>query len=47
MVYHVLIHIIAGLITVEEMEESLEHHDEHTMTWLIIGTLGAGVLIAL
>ena len=46
--YHVVIHIYVGIETVHEMSEySGEHHDEHSMTWLIVGTVSAGVLIAL
>lgn len=46
--YHVIIHIYAWVITVEEMSEHIgEHHDEHSMTWLIVGTVSAWILIAL
>ena len=46
--YHVVIHIYIGIQTVHEMSEySGEHHDAHSMPWLIVGTLSAGVLIAL
>ncbi len=48
-VYHVIIHIIAGLVTIEEMSDHIgeEHHDEHSMLWLVLGAIGAGILIAL
>ena len=47
-VYHVFIHIYAGIETVHQMTEHVgEHHDEHSMTWLIVGTVSAWVLIAL
>ena len=46
--YHVIIHIYAGIVTVHEMAEHAgEQHDEHSMTWLIVGTVAAGILIAL
>jgi hypothetical protein len=46
--YHVVIHVYVGVETVHEMTEHTgEHHDEHSMTWLIVGTISAGVLIAL
>ena len=46
--YHVVIHIYVGMVSVHEMTEHAgEHHDEHSMTWLIVATLGAWVLIAL
>ena len=45
--YHVIIHIYAGIETVHEMTEHAgEHHDEHSMTWLIVGTASAWILIA-
>jgi len=45
--YHVIIHVYVGMITVHEMTEHAgEHHDEHSMTWLIVGTISAWVLIA-
>ena len=46
LVYHVTIHLYIGLETLHEMEEHGHAHDEHSMVWLIIGTLAAGVLIA-
>lgn len=46
--YHVVIHVYVGIETVHEMSEHAgEHHDEHSMTWLIVGTISAWVLIAL
>ena len=44
-VYHVFTHILVGLITIEEMTQ--HNSAEHSMTWLIIGTICAWVLIAL
>lgn len=47
--YHVIIHVYAGIETVHEMTEHVEehHHDEHSVTWLLVGTIAAWVLIAL
>lgn len=42
-----VIHVVIGLEAIHEMEEHGHAHDEHSMTWLIVGTLAAGVLIAL
>lgn len=46
-VYHVIIHLYVGMQTLHHMEENGRAHDEHSMVWLIVGTLAAGVLIAL
>lgn len=43
--YHVFIHIYAGRETVHEMEEAT--HDHHSIQWLLIGTMAAGILIVL
>jgi hypothetical protein len=45
----VIIHVYAGIETVHEMTEHVEehHHDEHSVTWLLVGTIAAWVLIAL
>jgi hypothetical protein len=41
-VYHVIIHLIAWWISVEDM---WQHHDEHSLLWIIIASISAGVLI--
>ena len=46
-VYHVIIHLYVGMETLHHMEEHGHAHDEHSMIWLIVGTLAAGVLIGL
>jgi len=43
--YHVFIHVYISIVTLHEMTD--EHHDEHSMTWLIVGTVSVWVLIAL
>ena len=48
-VYHVVIHIVAGAMAVEEMAGHAheQHHDEHSVLRLRVGTICAWVLIAL
>jgi hypothetical protein len=46
-VYHVAVHLYVGMEIFHEMEEKGQAHDEHSIVWLIIGTLAAGILIAL
>lgn len=41
-VYHVAIHFIAGRVSIETMGE---HHDEHSLPWIIIASISAGILI--
>lgn len=36
LIYHVLIHIYMGMETIHVMEETGHHHDEHSLTWIII-----------
>lgn len=42
-VYHVVIHIYAGVEALHEMTDHANehHHDEHSMIWLWVGTIGA------
>ncbi len=45
-IFHVIGHIYVGLFTVEHVAENMKDHPEHSLTWLIITTLSAGILIA-
>lgn len=45
-IYHVVIHIYVGWVTIHEMSDGHGHHDHDTI-WIIIGTIVAWILIAL
>ena len=44
-IYHVIIHIVAWIVTIEQLDA--ERHHEQGFLWIVTGTLAAGILIAL